>query len=123
MSAQFQFSSFEGFVAKQDLLPHLSYLFRAKRPIEPLRALHTPVYKNRPLLPLIDHLHANGNQKELMGSVTREEGEKWINAVFEDRRPEELQTVQASESKQDAKKRVQKQKIKKNLLEVAQLKK
>ncbi len=91
MSAQFQFSSFEGFVAKQDLDPHLSYLFRAKRPIEPLRALHTPVYKNRPLLPLIDHLHAGGIQKDLLGSVTREQGEKWVNAVFENEKPEETQ--------------------------------
>jgi len=53
----------EGFVAKQDMPPHLSYLFRAKRPIEPLRAIHKPVYKNRPQQPLFDMHHAGGKQE------------------------------------------------------------
>lgn len=55
--------------------------------------------------------------------MTREQGEKWITEVFEDEAPQVSPAVQVTETKQEAKKRVQKQKIKKNLLEVAQLKK
>ena len=55
-----QHPSMEGFVAKQDMPIYLSLLFRARRPLEPLKALHTPKYGNRPLEPLIDQHHAIG---------------------------------------------------------------
>lgn len=121
----------EGFVARQDIykdMPlQLSYLFRAKRPIEPLRAIHKPVYKNRPLQPLIDVHHAHGDTKQgLFGSVTREQGEKWISEVFEDKNQnvvaDENAETKITETKKEMKKRVQKQKIKDNLLAVEQRK-
>ena len=121
----------EGFVARQDIykdMPlQLSYLFRAKRPIEPLRAIHKPVYKNRPLQPLIDVHHAHGDTKQgLFGSVTKELGEKWIAEIFEDKKPnaapEENAESKINETKKEMKKRVQKQKIKDNFLAVEQRK-
>ena len=66
-------SSLEGFAradAKHE--PHLQLLFRARRPIEPLRALHKPVYDNRPLQPLIDTHHACGTREGLLGHVDKE---------------------------------------------------
>lgn len=121
----------EGFVARQDIykdMPlQLSYLFRAKRPIEPLRAIHKPVYKNRPLQPLIDVHHAHGDTKQgLFGSVTREQGEKWIAEVFEDKNQnvvaDENAETKITETKMEMRKRLQKQKIKDNLLAVEQRK-
>jgi hypothetical protein len=49
---QYQVNSLEGFAKlneKYEMPAHLALLFRARRPIEPLRALHKPVYDNRPL--------------------------------------------------------------------------
>ena len=54
---------------EKDMPAHLSYLFRAKPPMTTLRALHKPVYKNRPQQPLIDVHHAGGEHKGLLGSV------------------------------------------------------
>ena len=95
----------------KDMPLHLSYLFRAKRPIEPLRAIHKPVYKNRPLQPLIDAHHAHGDTTQgLFGRVEKDQGEKWLTEVFEDKRnpaaPEENREHQTRESKQETKKRV-----------------
>ena len=78
----------EGFVARQDIMPtHLSYLFRAKRPIEPCRALHSAVYKNRPLQPIVDQYHAGDIYKGLLGEVNAEKGQKWLTELFEDKKP------------------------------------
>ena len=94
MCVEFQFSSMEGFMTsrekgKQDMPQHLSYLFRARRPIEPLRALHTPVYKNKPLQPLLDKHHAGGEENgTILGSVPQEKGETWFRDVFEDSKPQ-----------------------------------
>jgi hypothetical protein len=44
----------EGFVAKPEMPVYLSLLFRARRPLDPLPALHKAKYGNRPLEPLID---------------------------------------------------------------------
>ena len=43
VNQQYQINAMEGFVAKQaqeGMPPYISLLFRARRPIEPLRALH-----------------------------------------------------------------------------------
>jgi hypothetical protein len=86
--------------------PHLALLFRARRPIEPLRALHAPVYDNRPLQPLIDTHHAYGTQDGLLGHVDKEQGEAWLQAVFEDIKPSESVDKKANESKEETKKRI-----------------
>lgn len=89
--------------------PHLSYLFRAKRPIEPLRAIHKPVYKNRPLQPLIDAAHCGHQSKEtgLFGKVNQEDGEKWLSDLFEDKKPQTApQQNNQTESKAETRKRL-----------------
>ena len=65
----------EGFVSKQaqeGMPPYISLLFRARRPIEPLRALHKPVYDNKPLQPLLDQPHTLGTKNGLLGHVEKE---------------------------------------------------
>lgn len=53
----------------------------------------------------------------------KEQGQKWLDEVFEDNKPAEVNESKQQETKAEVKKRIQKQKIKRNLLELAQLKK
>lgn len=108
---------------EKDVPAHLSYLFRAKPPMVTLRALHKPVYKNRPQQPLIDVHHAQGELQGLLGKVSADQGEKWLNEVFEDKKPAEITENKQSETKAESRKRIQKAKIKENLLSVERLKK
>lgn len=111
----------EGFVAKPEMPVYLSLLFRARRPLDPLPALHKAKYDTRPLEPLIDQHHAIGSQQGLLGCVSKENGEGWLKAIFEDRtgkEGEDEEGLKNSECKEQRLKRVQKQKIKKNLADL-----
>lgn len=111
----------EGFVAKPEMPIYLSLLFRARRPLDPLPALHKSKYNKRPLQPLIDQHHALGTEQGLLGSVSKDSGEGWLKAIFEDRTDKDGQDEEGlknSESKEQRLKRVQKQKIKKNLADL-----
>ena len=99
----------EGFVSKQaqeGMPPYISLLFRARRPIEPLRALHKPVYENRPLQPLLDQPHTLGTKDGLLGHVEKEQGEAWLDAVFEDPKTNEAAERKLTESKAEVRRRV-----------------
>ena len=103
----------EGFVAKQEMPTYLSLLFRARRPLDPLRAPHIPVYANRPIEPLIDSHHA-GASNGLLGNVSKEAGEGWLRAIFEEpsQKEEGDREGDLAETKEQSCKRVQKLKIK-----------
>ncbi len=109
----------EGFVAKQEMPTYLSLLFRARRPLDPLRQVHRPVYDNRPLQPLIDCHHALGSPEGLLGHVSQERGEGWLKATFEEQTAP-VEQPEARETKEAAAKRAQKAKIKQHLLEQKQ---
>lgn len=105
----------EGFVAKQEMPTYLSLLFRARRPLDTVRQLHKPVYSNRPQQPLIDCHRAMGEADGHYGHVTKDAGEGWLKAVFEEETPA-AQGVDAGESKEEKQKRAQKAKIKEHLV-------
>jgi hypothetical protein len=49
--------------------------------------LHSAVYKNRPLQPIVDQYHAGDIYKGLLGEVNAEQGQKWLTELFEDKKP------------------------------------
>ena len=42
--ADFKYNSLEGYVAKEEMPEYLSNLFRAKRPLQPIPAMHRAKY-------------------------------------------------------------------------------
>jgi len=53
----------------------------------------------------------------MLGHVEKEQGEAWLEAVFEDPKTNEAAEKKVTESKSEAKRRVQKQKIKAHLMD------
>ena len=41
----FKADSMQGYVAKEEMPPYLSNLFRARRPLDPVAAMHKPRYE------------------------------------------------------------------------------
>lgn len=106
-------------MAKQEMPTYLSLLFRARRPLDPLTAPFTPCYKNRPVEPMIDQHRAGKSGEGLLGQVTKEEGEKWLETLFEnpgDVKDPETGKVDPKAAKEQFQKRAHKQKIKEHLL-------